>query len=76
MEIRPEGLLGVVDHFIPAGRQHWVSATFIARHVSGTPEIREPGKCSEIGWFAIGDLPGPLSLVTQDNVREYGRMRW
>jgi len=73
MEIRPERLLGVFDHLIPAERQHWVSATFIARHVSGTPEIREPGKCSEIGWFTISDPPEPLSLVTQDNLREYGR---
>jgi 8-oxo-dGTP diphosphatase len=71
IRIRLNRLLGVFDHLVPAERQHWVSVTFIARHVSGTAKIREPDRCSEIGWFAIESLPAPLSLITQQNFRAY-----
>jgi hypothetical protein len=46
-------LLGVTDHILPAEKQHWVSPTFIARHMGGTPRIVEPAKCSAIGWFSL-----------------------
>jgi ADP-ribose pyrophosphatase YjhB (NUDIX family) len=71
MEIAVERLLHVVDHILPAEGQHWVSPTFIAHHIGGTPTIREPGKCSAIGWFAIDNLPAPLSLATEDDVRVF-----
>ncbi len=50
-------LLDVVNHLIPAEGQHWVSPTYICRISSGTPVIREPHKCDEIGWFRIEDIP-------------------
>ena len=62
-------LLGVDDHILE--HEHWVSHTFIARFVAGLPVIREPDKCSAIGWFALLALPEPLSVVTQDDVRMY-----
>jgi 8-oxo-dGTP diphosphatase len=71
MRIEVFGFLGVFDHIIPAERQHWVSATYLARHVSGSPAILEPDKCAEIGWFSLDDLPSPLSLVTASNVEQY-----
>ncbi|NNJ12013.1 NUDIX domain-containing protein [Chloroflexales bacterium ZM16-3] len=64
-------LLYVVNHILPAEGQHWVSPTYLARHLGGEPSIREPGKCSAIGWFSIGDLPAPLSLVSLEDVRVY-----
>lgn len=30
---------------------------FASRNWEGTPEIREPDKCSEIGWFPVSTLP-------------------
>lgn len=68
MVIEVEALLGVDDHILPDEGQHWVSPTFIARHVSGEPRIMEPEKCAAIGWFALESLPAPLSVITQANV--------
>src|SRR5512135_2529673 len=57
IEIAVQCLLDVVDHLIPEERQHWVSPTFLCRITGGTPRIREPHKCDEIGWFAIEEIP-------------------
>ncbi len=71
LEIEIVTLLDVADHILPAEKQHWVSPTFIARHKNGLPQIIEPEKCTAIGWFSLLNLPEPLSLVTQDDVRNY-----
>ena len=71
MDIEIVELLDVSDHILIAEQQHWVSPTFIARHVGGTPQIAEPDKCTGIGWFALSALPQPLSIVTQDDMRNY-----
>ena len=55
-EIEVQELLDVVDHIIPDEGQHWVSPTFICRVKGGTPHIREPHKCEEIGWFSIDEI--------------------
>lgn len=73
MVIAVEALLGVDDHILPDEGQHWVSPTYIARHVSGQPRILEPGKCAAIGWFSLDALPSPLSVITQANVETYRR---
>jgi 8-oxo-dGTP diphosphatase len=64
-------LLSVDDHILPDEKQHWVSPTFLAKLVSGEPEIKEAGKCSAFGWFRLDALPEPLSVITQYNVRDY-----
>jgi mutator protein MutT len=66
-------LLGVPDHILPDEGQHWISPTFIARHVGGTPRICEPAKCAAIGWFPLDALPAPLSVVTQADLALYAR---
>jgi 8-oxo-dGTP diphosphatase len=33
---------------------------FIVRQWDGTPENREPEKCSEVAWFPLDALPDPL----------------
>ena len=71
IEIEIQQLLSVDDHILPDEAQHWVSPTYIAKLVSGTATIREPDKCSAIAWFKLGNLPEPLSLITQYNVRDY-----
>lgn len=50
-------LLDVVDHILPEEHQHWVSPTFLCRYAGGTPSIREPRKCEEIGWFRLENIP-------------------
>src|SRR5689334_17182463 len=71
MTIELLDLLGVPDHILPAEGQHWISPTFRARHVAGTPTIREPAKCTAIGWFPLDALPAPLSLITQADLQLY-----
>ncbi len=57
LEIEIQELLDVVDHIIPAEKQHWVSPTFICRAKNGVPRIREPHKCEAIGWFELDRIP-------------------
>lgn len=71
MSIEIIELLAVDDHIIIAENQHWISPTFIARNIGAEPQILEAHKCSAIGWFALNELPQPLSLITQLNIREY-----
>lgn len=61
-----------IDHLIPAEDQHWVATPFLCTVKKGqTPMIVEPHKCDEIGWFALGALPSPLSITTKLNVKVY-----
>ena len=71
MVIEVGALLCVDDHILPDEGQHWVSPTYLARHVSGEPRILEPEKCASIGWFRLDDLPQPLSVITASNLRSY-----
>ena len=71
MTIQLVDLLGVNDHILVNEHEHWVSPTFIAQHVAGTPAILEPEKCLGIGWFGRAELPQPLSQVTQEDVQMY-----
>ncbi|MCM4081292.1 NUDIX domain-containing protein [Paractinoplanes hotanensis] len=74
MAVEVTGLIGVADHILPAEGQHWVSPSFTARHVGGTPAIREPEKCTEIGWFRLDALPEQqLTLASRDTLTAYGK---
>lgn len=55
-----QGFLCAVDLILPGG-VHWVSVVERARIASGTPEIREPDKLADLGWFAPGAAPAPLT---------------
>lgn len=71
MGIEAMELLGVNDHILLEEQEHWVSPTYLARHVAGEPCILEPEKCTAIGWFALTELPEPLSQVSQDDLAMY-----
>ena len=71
MQIAITRLMHVVDHILPDEQQHWIAPTFLARHTAGAPEIREPDKCTAIGWFSLAALPAPLSMVSQEDLRIY-----
>jgi len=73
-EIKVEKLLDVVDHIIPHERQHWVSPVFICRMKGGTPRIREPHKCDEIGWFELNQIPvANLTSASQKSLESLNR---
>ena len=71
MLIQVGDLLGVTDHILDEEQEHWVSPTYLARHVLGEPRILEPEKCTALGWFALSELPEPLSQITRDNLEMY-----
>jgi 8-oxo-dGTP diphosphatase len=64
-------LLDVADHILPDEGQHWVSPAFICTIVSGEPSIQERAKCTEIGWFALQDVPDDLTQITLVNLAHY-----
>jgi 8-oxo-dGTP diphosphatase len=71
VEVEVGELLDVVDHILPQEGQHWISPTFICRITAGQPRIQERAKCSEIGWFPPGEVPGELSCASRSNLQRY-----
>lgn len=57
--------LGLTEQRIQADRQHWISLLYVTDDTTGEPQLTEPDKLSEIGWFDLDDLPQPLSVFTQ-----------
>lgn len=75
IEIDVGELLDVADHILPDEGQHWVSPTFICRIAAGEPVIREPEKCSDIGWFSPGEVPPDLTVISRENLEHFVRSR-
>ena len=73
MVIEPLCQIAAFDHLLEGGQEHWVSVAFIARHISGVPYIREPGKCSNFGWFSLDALPATLTALSEEHLRAYRR---
>jgi 8-oxo-dGTP diphosphatase len=65
LTIGPIRYLGITEQVIEADRQHWISLLYVTDDTSGDPQLTEPDKLSEIGWFDLDDLPQPLSVFTQ-----------
>ena len=65
VEIEIRDLLNVADHILPDEGQHWVSPSYVCVITSGEPQIKEPGKCTAIGWFEPEALPADLTVVTR-----------
>lgn len=40
--------------------KHYLTLFILAKHLSGTPALREPDKCEEWRWFEWEQLPQPL----------------
>ena len=64
-------LLDVVDHILKEEGQHWISPTFLCTLAAGEPNIREPEKCAEIGWFHPDKVPQELTQITRENLAHY-----
>lgn len=72
VDVIVEHQLLAIDHLIPNEHQHWVTTPFLVRVKRGqTPTIQEPEKCDGLGWFAVDDLPSPLSITTKLNLKVY-----
>lgn len=75
IDIQVGELLDVVDHILVDEKQHWVSPTYICQIISGKPEIKEPEKCSQIGWFFPDEVPDELSMISRQNLEHYRKYR-
>lgn len=76
LSIRINGTLGVYDVVDKDAGDHWLSTTFRCTHISGEPEIKQPEKCSEIGWFALGEIESlDLSRITRLNLADLRKER-
>ncbi|MGV1915793.1 NUDIX domain-containing protein [Rhizobium sp. 22-785-1] len=64
--------LCISEQIIPADGQHWLSLIYVTDDATGTAQLTEPDKLSEMGWFDINDPPSPLSLFAQDAFRHLG----
>ncbi len=58
-------LLCVVDLIDADGPEHWVAPVYLATQFKGDPHLVEPEKHSDFGWFALQDLPEPLTESTR-----------
>lgn len=57
--------VAVTEQIITADRQHWVSLLYKTTDFAGEPELTEPEKLCDFGWFSLDALPQPLSAFTQ-----------
>jgi ADP-ribose pyrophosphatase YjhB (NUDIX family) len=69
LKIHSARFLCLSEQLIEADRQHWVSLIYVTDDFSGEPQLTEPDKLSEIGWYPLDNLPQPLSLFAQDAVK-------
>lgn len=53
--------LPVLDHILKEEGQHWITSGFISKIKRGKPTIKEPDKCSAIGWFTLKEM-GKMEL--------------
>lgn len=47
---------------------------FLARKWQGQPKIMEPGKCDDMGWFGLNELPEktlPYTKKALENLRDF-----
>ena len=71
IKVKVQELLHVCAHIIPDEQQHWVSPTYICKIIEGEPHIKEPEKCSDMGWFSIKEAQQmPLSIITKFDLDE------
>lgn len=65
IEIEILGLACIAETINAGDGRHWVAPVFNARILSGTPAILEPEKHGGWGWFALDNLPSPLTQAAQ-----------
>ncbi|MDP9836673.1 ADP-ribose pyrophosphatase YjhB (NUDIX family) [Neorhizobium huautlense] len=65
LKIGAVDFLCTIEALVEADRQHWISMIYVAREFSGEPQLTEPDKLSEKGWFDLSDLPQPLSMFSE-----------
>lgn len=68
LELADLRLLCVVDQIDPAADEHWVSPVYTAGRIVGEPRLVEPEKHAALEWFALDDLPAPLTVTARQAI--------
>ena len=71
--IKPREMLCLVEQIDHVKGDHWIAPVFLIEEYTGTPVIMEPEALSDLGWFEINALPGPLTQATQQAVAAINR---
>lgn len=61
-----------LTHAVAPGVEARVGVFFEVREWGGEPVVREPEKCSGVGWFAVDALPGELLEYAAIGLRALG----
>ena len=61
IEIEVLGLACIAQTIDCGDGRHWIAPVYDARIITGLPDILEPEKHGGWGWFALDNLPAPLT---------------
>lgn len=74
--IHARQMLCLVEQSDPAAGTHWIAPVYLVTEFTGVPALMEPEKHSAFGWFALGELPSPLTTPTIQAVEAlHGHLR-
>ncbi len=76
LNIKIWGLLPHTDHIIKNDKQHWVALNYLSNAVTENFKNKEPGKCFEMKWFNLDELPEHLAQTTKEAVENYLKGRY
>lgn len=57
------------EQIIPEDGHHWISTIYATENFEGEPQVIEPEKLPEFGWFDLDALPAPLSRFAADAIK-------
>lgn len=61
--------IAIGNNIIRTEGQHWVAPLFLCQITTGDPEIQEPHKCKDIGWFSVSEIKTmPITEVCQSEL--------
>lgn len=69
IEIEVLGLACIAETIDCGDGRHWIAPVYNARILTGAPDILEPEKHGGWGWFALDDLPAPLTEAARCWIR-------
>lgn len=73
IRIVADRLLCVIDQVDRDRAEHWIAPVYRVEDFEGEPAIREPEALAALGWFALDDLPQPLTVATVQAVAALSR---
>lgn len=74
IEVEVGEMLDMVEHIALEEGKHWIGPAFVCKITNGTPQILEPDKCEEIGWFTWEEAQQlPLSPFGRQDLANFRR---